>query len=173
MVMRGMLLNRVVLEEYDSSRAKSFIYERNRIASILKDIRYEISHINEGSVKFTLAEPVTDIGIALVDAFDLDLVRIALYNAGYAMVKKSSSYTQMVFYRLEGPYVKSRIYVFKMDGPEDKFFQGFKRYLLESYQHVNEFNSFMRKNYEQNKNDPEIFRKKRIEFIKYLVHRNK
>jgi hypothetical protein len=74
---------------------------------------------------------------------------------------------------LEGPYVKARVYVCKMDSPEDKFFQGFKRYLLESYQHVNEFNTFMRKNYDQNKTNPEIFRKKRIEFIKYLVHRNK
>ena len=173
MVMRGMLLNKIVLEEYDSSRARSFILERNRLASILRDIKYEITHINEGSVKFTLAEPVVDICVALVDQFDLDFVRIALYNAGYSMVKRSSSYTQLIFYRLEGPYIMSRIYVCKMGSPEAKLFESFKKYLLESYQHVNEFNTFMRKNFEKNKHNPELFRKNRIEFIKYLVRRNK
>ena len=169
--MVGMLLNKVVLQQYDSDRAASFIMERNRLSSLLRNLKYQIIHINEGSVKFTIAEPVTDICVGLFDPLDIDLVRLTLISNGYSMVKKASSYDLMVFYRLEGHYVKSRIYVTPMGSSHMKVYEAFKKYLLDSYQHVNKFNYFINENYKNNRDNPQLFRQKRLEFINNVVHR--
>ena len=169
--MVGMLLNKIVLQQYDSDRATSFIMERNRLSSLLQHMKYQIIHINEGSVKFTIAEPVTDICVGLFDPLDIDLVRLTLLNNGYAMVKKASTYDLLVFYRLEGPYIKSRIYVTPMGSSYMRLYEAFKKFLLDSYQHVNEFNDFMTSNYKLNRNKPNVFRQKRLEFINKVVRR--
>ena len=171
--MVGMLLNKIVLQQYDSDRASSFIMERNRLSSLLRNMKYQIIHINEGSVKFTIAEPVTDICLGLFDELDIDQVRLTLFNNGYSMVKRASTYDFLVFYRLEGPYIKSRIYVTPMGSSHMKLFEAFKKYLLDSYQHVNEFNNFMNENYKYNRNNPPQFRQKRLEFINKVVRRIK
>ena len=169
--MNGMLLNKIILEEYDSSRASAFITERNRLSSVVRNVKYQIIHINEGSVKFTLSEPAVDICMGIVDELDMDFVRLQMLSGGYLMVQKASSYDMLVFYRVEGGRVMSRIYVCKMDGEHMKLFEAFKKYLLDSYQHVNVFNTFMRENYQKNRNNPAAFRKKRLEFINKAVRR--
>ena len=165
----GLKPNKIEICEYDVSRIETLNKEKEGLAYFLRNIKCHVIGLNESSTKYTISEPVIDIGISLYDKNDILAAKDILSSHGYQVIKSASNYEKIVLHYVENGLVLFRIYIFDINSNVSREFELFKRY-LKSNGNIEDFNNFMKSNYQKHGNNPDLFRQYRIQYIHHVIH---
>lgn len=141
----GVANNQVVLENHNPDWKVLFEQEKTILEQILGGIPVVIEHIGSTSVPGLKSKPILDIGIAVADKCDIDIITVILSKNNYSSLGFRSEQMGVILERLSNGKRTRCIHILELTSPHWTDYLNLRN-LLRANEHI-------RKDYELLKQD--------------------
>tara|TARA_Y100001970_G_scaffold239994_1_gene302385 strand:- start:460 stop:1002 length:543 start_codon:yes stop_codon:yes gene_type:complete len=163
-------MQKYVFRKYNSAYRTFFTSERKKIAKALGS-RVKIAHVGSTAIPDLGGKGIVDIVVG-VSKLKLVEAKEKLEKAGYEFREKAS-YPDRLFFRIDYPYKnrKRRIHIHltKFNGPDWKEMIGFRDYLLQHQEVVEQYVNIKKEGVKKALGDGEKYRKHKEKFIENIL----